>query len=60
MTGIKQAFWAGIGAMIVAVGVFRIMGSNSMTFSLARTTALTAGFGALIVVIVMFGPLGIF
>ncbi|GEM_PF-506942 len=60
MTGMKQAFWAGIGAMLVAVGVFRIMGPNSVTFSLARTTALTAGVGALIVVIVMFGPLGIF
>ncbi|MDP7484965.1 MAG: hypothetical protein QF476_02775 [Dehalococcoidia bacterium] len=60
MTGMKQAFWAGIGSMLMAIGVFRFMGPNSPQFSLSRMTLATTAIGAAVVVVVMFGPLGIF
>lgn len=60
MTGMKQAFWAGIGSVLLAVGVFRFMGPNSTRFSLTRTIAVTTVVSAGVLAIVMFGPLGIF
>jgi hypothetical protein len=60
MTGMKQAFWAGAGSMLMAAAVFRYMGPNSDRFSLGRTTATTAIVSSVAVVVIMFGPLGIF
>lgn len=60
LTGVKQALWAGVGSVLLAAAVFRYMGPNTAVFSLGRTTAATTVAGALAVVIIMFGPLGIF
>jgi hypothetical protein len=45
---------------LMAAAVFRYMGPNSSRFSLARTTAATAVASSVVVVVIMFGPLGIF
>ncbi|MBT4125328.1 MAG: hypothetical protein HOE43_02925 [Chloroflexi bacterium] len=60
MTGMKQAFWGGIGSMLMTVGVFRFMGPNNAKFSLLRTTLVTSAISAFVLLIVMFGPLSIF
>ncbi len=60
MTGFKAAFWAGTGSVLLAAAVFRYMGPNRPSFSLTRTTAATAIVGLVVILVVMFGPLGIF
>lgn len=60
MTSVKQAFWGGVGSVLLAAGVFRYMGPSSVTFSANRTVLATSAVSVLVVVIVMFGPLGIF
>ncbi|MDG0866175.1 hypothetical protein [Candidatus Lucifugimonas marina] len=60
MTGMKQAFWAGAGAVLIGAFVFRYLGPNSETFSLKKTLGATSLAGLIIVFLIMFGPLGIF
>ncbi len=60
MTGMKLAFWAGIGSIFMAAAVFRYMGPNSDRFSLGRTTTATAVVSSAAVAVIMFGPLSIF
>ncbi len=60
LTGIKQALWAGIGAVLLAAAVFRFIGPNRTAFSISRTTAVTVIVGAAAATVVMFGPLAIF
>ena len=60
MTSLKQAFWAGTGAMLFAIAVFRFTGPNSLTFSLIRTTLATGSVAVFTLVVLMFGPLAIF
>ena len=60
LTGIKQALWAGIGAALLATGVFRYIGPNRPAFSVGWTTVTTLVVGIAAAAIVMFGPLGIF
>jgi hypothetical protein len=60
LTGIKQALWAGIGAALLATGVFRYIGPNRAAFSVGWTTVTTLVVGIAAAAIVMFGPLGIF
>ncbi|MBN4064860.1 hypothetical protein JYU04_03900 [Dehalococcoides mccartyi] len=60
MTGMKAALWAGVGSMLLAIGVFRVMGPNSLKFSVLRTTGMTVIVSAVVLMIVMFGPFGIF
>ena len=60
LTGFKQALWAGVGAVVIAAAVFRFIGPNHAAFSVRRTTAVTTGIGLLTVLVIMFGPIGIF
>jgi hypothetical protein len=60
MTGIKQALWAGIGAVLLGAGVFRYVGPNRAVFSVGRTTIATLAVAVVAAAIVMFGPLGVF
>jgi len=60
MTSMKQAFWAGIGSVLLGAGVFRFMGPNGDTFSLSRTVGVTSVVSIVALLVVMFGPLGIF
>lgn len=60
MTGMKQAFWAGAGAVLIGTAVFRFMGPNSQTFSLKKTLGVTSLVGLFVVIVIFFGPLGIF
>ena len=60
LTSVKQALWAGIGAVVLAAAVFRFMGPNHVAFSVGRTTAVTTGIGLLTVLVIMFGPIGVF
>ena len=60
LTGFKQAFWAGIVSVVLAAGVFRFIGPNHVDFSVRRTTAVTTAVGFVVVVVIMFGPIGIF
>jgi hypothetical protein len=62
LTGMKQALWAGAGAVLVASLIFRYfdLGPNSETFDLKKSTIATSIAGAVIVAVVVFGPLGIF
>ena len=60
LTGIKQALWAGIGASLLATGVFRYIGPNRTRFSVGWTTAATLIVGTAVAGIVIFGPIGIF
>ena len=60
LTGVKQALWAGIGAVVLAAAVFRFIGPNHAAFSVRRTTAVTTGIGLLTVLFIMFGPIGVF
>ena len=60
LTGIKQALWAGAGAVLLGAAVFRYIGPNRAVFSVSRTTAATLGVATVAAVIVMFGPLTVF
>lgn len=60
LTGIKQALWAGTGAVLLAAAVFRYVGPNRTVFSVGWTTAATLVVATAAAVLVMFGPLAIF
>jgi hypothetical protein len=60
MTGMKQAFWAGAGAVAIGSVIFQFLGPNSQNFNVNKTLAVTSIAGLFIVGIIMFGPLGIF
>lgn len=60
LTGIKQALWAGAGAVLLGAAVFRFIGPNRAAFSVSQTTAVTLVVAAAAAALIMFGPLGIF
>jgi hypothetical protein len=60
MTGFKAAFWAAIGAVLLAAAVFRFMGPNNSNFSVTRTSVVTTIVGLSALLVIMFGPLEIF
>ncbi|NQW20936.1 MAG: hypothetical protein HQ477_09515 [Chloroflexi bacterium] len=60
MTGMKQAFWAGAGAVSLGSVVFQFLGPNSQSFSLKKTATATTIVSLFVVLVVMLGPLGIF
>ena len=60
LTGIKQAFWAGMTAALVCTFIFRYIGPNCDSFSIGKTTAVTTLVAVLAAVVMMFGPLPIF
>lgn len=60
MTGMKQAFWAGAGAVVIGSVVFQFLGPNSSTFSVKKTLGATSAAALVVVFLVVFGPIGIF
>jgi hypothetical protein len=60
LTGIKQAFWAGLGSVLLTSAVFWFSGPNRQVFSVARTTVVTSGIGAAVVALIFVGPLSVF
>jgi hypothetical protein len=60
MTGMKQAIWGGAASVLLAASVFKFNGPNSDSFSLIRSLAITSAVSLVVVLVVMFGPLGIF
>ncbi len=60
MTGMKQAFWAGAGAVAIGSVIFQFLGPNSQNFDLKKTFGVTSIVGLFIVFAILFGPLGIF
>jgi hypothetical protein len=60
MTGMKQAFWAGVGAVAIGSVIFQFLGPNSQNFKVSKTLSATSLAGIFVIAVIVFGPLGIF